>query len=71
MRCRVTNPRTLRRLSKLTGKPIVDGLVRGNTDHRYDLVDASGRRWCYWPSSRQLEPDPDAIDSIAESVPAQ
>jgi hypothetical protein len=37
MRCTITNPKTLRKLSKATGLNVLGALVRGNTNHRYDL----------------------------------
>lgn len=45
MRCRCSNPRTLRRLSRRAGFAVVSALTRGNTDHRFDLVAADGSRW--------------------------
>ena len=41
----------LKRLSKLLGKDFVHGMVRGNTDHRVDLVDSDGWIWRYWPTN--------------------
>lgn len=55
-RCRITNPRTLRRLSKRAGFKVVDALTRGNTDHRFDLVAEDGSRWNLY-SDGELERD--------------
>lgn len=45
MRCRCSNPRTLRRLSRRAGFAVVTALTRGNTDHRFDLVAEDGSLW--------------------------
>jgi hypothetical protein len=59
-RCRVTNPRTLRRLSEQLGRPVVTALVRGNTGHRIDARDADGKSWSLWPDGT-IEPFPDDV----------
>ena len=35
-RNRITNPKTLARISVIVGQPIVHALTRGGTDHRID-----------------------------------
>jgi hypothetical protein len=49
VRQRVSNPKTLRKLSRLAGFEVVDALVRGNTGHRADVVEADGTCWSVWP----------------------
>lgn len=56
-RCLISNPKTLRRLRRITGLPVVSALTRGNTGHRYDLrLDGESTisfygSWSYLPSS--------------------
>lgn len=49
MRQRITNPRTLRKLSARLGRPVVAALTRGGTNHRVDVLDADGKSWHLWP----------------------
>ena len=37
-RQRVSNPRKLRKYSKIINETVVSALVRGGTDHRVDLI---------------------------------
>ena len=47
-RCRVSNPKTLRKLSRIAGFAVVDALTRGGTGHRFDIRDKSGKCWYLW-----------------------
>jgi hypothetical protein len=57
MRCLVSNPRTLRRLSARLGRPVVKALTRGNTGHRVDCLADDGTGWSIWPNG-QTRRDP-------------
>ncbi len=46
MRNRVTNPKTLRRLSRRAGFEVITALTRGSTNHRFDVVRADDG--CCW-----------------------
>lgn len=37
MRCRITNPKTLARLSRLLNMTVTAAVTRGGTDHRIDV----------------------------------
>jgi len=56
MRCVVSNPKTLRKLSRATGLNVKQALVRGGTGHRYILwfLDESGeiKPAYYYPDGR-------------------
>jgi hypothetical protein len=38
MRCSISNPKKLKKLSERTGLNVTGALVRGNTGHRIDLI---------------------------------
>ena len=50
MRNRVSNPRTLRKLEALVGKPVAVVLTRGNTHHRFDIACRDGSVYKYYPT---------------------
>lgn len=45
----------INRYKKETGLPIVEGLVRGNTNHRVDLRLKDGTIMHYWPKTGEIE----------------
>lgn len=49
MRCAITKPRTLRKLSARLGRPVIKAVTRGDTGHRIDVKDADGVWWQLWP----------------------
>jgi hypothetical protein len=63
MRCRVSNPKTIRKLRRITGLPVVSALVRGGTDHRYDLRLEGEEKimmygsWSYYPNQNCIQRD--------------
>ncbi len=63
MRCLVSNPKKIRKLRRITGLPVVSALVRGNTDHRYDLKLEGEEKilvfgsWSYYPKHNCIQRD--------------
>lgn len=65
MRCAITKPSTLRRLSRQVGFTVARAVTRGGTGHRIDIWSEQGERWCLWPDG-QIWPD----GALSVSTPA-
>ena len=55
MRCRITNPRKLRRYGLMAGEPLIAAITRGGTDHRVDVVTVSGKELSLYPTRAYRE----------------
>ena len=53
-RNRVTNPKKLRRLDALVGKPIALVLTRGGTGHRFDIACVDGTVYELYPNQQPV-----------------
>lgn len=54
MRCKITKKSKIKKLSKLVGKEIKSVLVRGNTEHRIDILCIDGSDYSYFPKDKEL-----------------
>lgn len=56
-RCRISNPKKIKQLQSIVGRPIRFACTRGNTEHRVDVSCCDGTKWCVYPKRNTTEVD--------------
>jgi hypothetical protein len=52
MRCRITNPKKLKKIGNLLGREVAMASTRGGTNHRIDVGCSDGTAWHVWQKDR-------------------
>lgn len=66
MRCKISNPKKLRKLSELSGLNVTAALTRGNSDHTIDLLIDNQDGWP-WDGGYYLKKDGTLCQSYYDS----